>query len=251
MIIALRSSLFNACFFSVCALFVLASVFTLPFPRRATQWIFRQWVLAVLWLSRVVINLNYEVRGKEHIPAGGAVVASKHQSAWDVAIYHAITEDPAFVLKKELLRIPIYGWSLRKSAMIDIDRTGGASALKRMVQMARHALDAGRTVIIFPEGTRTAPGESRPYHPGIAALYARVAQPVVPAALNSGYFWGRRSYLKYPGVITLEFLPPLPQGLDRRSFMAEFEARVEAASEKLISEATSKYPRPTAGVEAP
>lgn len=251
MIIALRSSLFNVCFFGVCGLFGLATVLALPLPRRVTQWSFRLWVRAVLWLSRNVVGLDYQVRGAENVPAGGAVIASKHQSAWDVGIFHVVTVDPAYVLKKELLLIPFYGWSLRKSAMIDIDRAGGASALKRLVRKARQALDEGRSVIIFPEGTRTAPGEHRPYHPGVAALYARVAAPVVPVALNSGYFWGRRSYLKYPGVITIEFLPPLPRGLDRRSFMAEFEARVEAASERLISEATSRYPRPAAGDEAP
>ena len=135
--------------------------------------------------------------------------------------------------------------------MIDIDRAGGVSALKRMVQKSRQALAGGRGVIIFPQGTRIAPGERHPYHPGVAALYARTSAPVVPVALNSGYFWGRRSFLKYPGVITIEFLPPLPQGLDRRSFMAELEARIEAASEKLVSEAASKYPRPAAGAAAP
>lgn len=248
-ITALRSSLFNVCFFGVCGLFGLATVLALPFPRRATQWSFRLWVRVVLWLSRNVVGLDYQVRGAENIPAGGAVFASKHQSAWDVGIFHVVTEDPAYVLKKELLLIPFYGWSLRKSAMIDVDRDGGASALKRMVRKARQALDESRNVIIFPEGTRTAPGERRPYHPGVAALYARAAAPVVPVALNSGYFWGRRTYLKYPGVITIEFLPPLPQGLDRRSFMAEFEARVEAACEKLLSEAAAKYPRPA--VDAP
>ena len=251
MITALRSSLFNVCFFSVCLLFVLATALALPLPRRATQWSYRLWVHAVLWLSRFVIGLDYQVRGEEHIPAGGAVFASKHQSAWDVGIFHVVTKDPAYVLKKELLLIPFYGWTLRKAAMIDIDRAGGASALKRMVRKARQALAGGRAIIIFPQGTRIAPGERHPYHPGVAALYAGTSAPIVPVALNSGYFWGRRSFLKYPGVITIEFLPPLPQGLNRRAFMAELEARVEGASERLVSEAASKYPRPAAGPPAP
>jgi 1-acyl-sn-glycerol-3-phosphate acyltransferase len=249
-IIVLRSLLFNVCFFGVCVAFVLATALMLPLPRRVTQCSFRLWVYAVLWLSRSVIGLDYEVRGEENIPAGGAIFASKHQSAWDVGIFHVVTHDPAYVLKKELLLIPFYGWSLRKSAMIDIDRAGGASALKRLVLKTKQALDMGRSVIIFPEGTRTAPGQRLPYHPGVAALYGRSLAHVVPVALNSGYFWGRRSFLKYPGVITIEFLPSLPQGLDRRSFMAEFEARVEAASNKLVSEAAAKYPRPAAGAPA-
>jgi 1-acyl-sn-glycerol-3-phosphate acyltransferase len=250
-ITALRSSFFNACFFGVCMLFGLATALALPLPRRATQWSFRLWVRAVLWLSRVVAGLDYEVRGEEHIPAGGAVFASKHQSAWDVGIFHVVTEDPAYVLKKELLLIPFYGWTLRKAAMIDIDRAGGASELKRMVRKAGQALAWGRGIIIFPQGTRIAPGERRPYHPGVAALYARTSAPVVPVALNSGYFWGRRSFLKYPGVITIEFLPPMPEGLDRRSFMAELEARIETASERLTREAAAKYPRRVAGALEP
>jgi 1-acyl-sn-glycerol-3-phosphate acyltransferase len=141
------------------------------------------------------------------------------------------------VLKKELLAIPFWGWCAAKSGSIGVDRSAGASALKAMVRDVEDELARGTPIVIFPEGTRTEPGKRGTYHPGIAALYARTKAPVVPVALNSGVFWGRREFLKRPGTMILEFLPPLPAGLDRRTFMAELERRIEQASDKLVAEA--------------
>jgi 1-acyl-sn-glycerol-3-phosphate acyltransferase len=137
---------------------------------------------------------------------------------------------PAFVLKRELLSIPLFGWYLRKVGMIAVDRAAGASALRNMARQASEAFAEGRSILIFPEGTRVPPGESRPYHPGVAALYTQLKVPVVPVALNSGLFWGRRSFVKRPGTVTVQFLPPIPPGLDRKAFMRELESRIEAAA---------------------
>ena len=140
------------------------------------------------------------------------------------------------MLKKELLMIPVFGWFLARVGMIAIDRSGKASALKKMVADAKAIFAQGRPVVIFPEGTRVAPGARMPYQPGIAALYAQLGVPVVPVALNSGLFWGRQAFVKKAGVITIEYLPPIPPGLDRKSFMRELEARIETAAERLAKE---------------
>ena len=129
--------------------------------------------------------------------------------------------------------VPFFGWLLRRAGMIPVDRAGRASALRDMIGQAKQRTVQGRPLLIFPEGTRTAPGERRPYHPGVAALYGQLGLPVVPVALNSGLFWGRRQFVKRPGTITLEFLPAIPPGLPRKAFMAELERRLEGASARL------------------
>jgi 1-acyl-sn-glycerol-3-phosphate acyltransferase len=146
---------------------------------------------------------------------------------------HMLLHDPAVVLKKELLNIPVYGWYTRKTQMIAVDRTGGAKALKDMVAAAQRAAGQGRPIFIFPEGTRTAPGTEADYQPGVAALYKRLDLPVVPVALNSGLFWPRRSFLRKPGTIVVEFLPPIAAGMDRKAFMNVLRERIETATRRL------------------
>ncbi len=133
--------------------------------------------------------------------------------------------------------IPLYGWYLWKAGMIPVDRSAGAGALKTMLRAGERAVAAGRRIVIFPEGTRTAVGARRPYHPGAAALYRQLGLPLVPVAINSGVFWGRRQFFKRPGRITLEILPAIPPGRDRRAAMAELEARIEAATARLVAAA--------------
>ena len=142
------------------------------------------------------------------------------------------------MLKRELLWIPCYGWYARKAGMIPIDRGAGATALKAMLRRARAVMAQGRSILIFPEGTRTAVGTKRAYHPGVAALYTQLELPVVPVALNSGLFWPRRSFLKRPGRIVVEALAPLPPGLERRTFLTELQSRIETATERLVAEAS-------------
>ena len=137
------------------------------------------------------------------------------------------------MLKKELLSIPLFGWFLKRAGMIAVDRKGGASALRSMARQATETLESGRSILIFPEGTRVAPGQTRPYQPGVAALYTQQKVPVVPVALNSGLFWGRRAFFKKPGTIVVQILPPIPPGLDRKAFMRDLESRIEPASAAL------------------
>ncbi len=228
-----RSLLFLTVFYGSSAFILVMALLLLPFPRRATQTCFRIWMRYMMWLLKVFIGLDYRITGRENLPDGPVILACKHQSAWEVGIFLILFSDPAYVLKKELLSIPVYGWLLRKTRMIAINRDEGASALKKMLRQAREVLANGRSVVIFPEGTRLAPDTRGTYHPGVAALYKNSNVPLVPVALNSGCFWGRRSFLKRPGTITLQFLPAIDKGLKARDFMEVLETRIENASQNL------------------
>jgi 1-acyl-sn-glycerol-3-phosphate acyltransferase len=206
-------------------------------PRRTAMRFGRFWARSVLVLLRLVVGLDHEIRGLDRLPAGGSIIAMKHQSAWDALILPIVLGDPAVVVKRELLLLPYYGWYAAHAGSIGIDRKAGAAALRRMVAAARAAAAEHRPVVIFPQGTRTAPGAAAPYQPGVFALYQALRLPVVPAAVNSGLFWGRRSFFKKPGRITLEFLDPIPPGEPRRRLMSELEERIEAATAALERQA--------------
>ena len=232
-----RALAFNFAFFTWT---VIAGTIGLPFliaPRPVTMQFGRFWARSILFLLRIIVGLDHEIRGLDRIPRGGCIIAMKHQSAWDTLIPLVVLSDPAAVVKRELLLLPFYGWYATRAGSIGIDRKAGASALRRMIAAARPVAAEGRPIIIFPEGTRVAPGARLPYQPGVAALYQALAVPLVPVAVNSGYFWGRRSFLKRPGRIVLEFLEPIPPGRPRRGVMAELEERVEAATAALLREA--------------
>ncbi len=232
-----RSLAFNFLFFLGGSLFLVALIPGLLLPRRWVMHFPAIWHGYVLWILRLTCGITHEIRGRENLPAEPSIIAVKHQSAWDTMILPIVLKDAAYVLKRQLLRIPIYGWYLRKLDNLPVERTGGANALRAMVETGQRILAQGRSIVIFPEGTRTVPGERRPYHPGIAALYTQLDVPVVPVALNSGQFWGRRAFLKRPGRIVLEFLPPIAPGLPRKVFMRELESRIETASDRLAAAA--------------
>jgi 1-acyl-sn-glycerol-3-phosphate acyltransferase len=236
-LIALRALLFNVLFMAWTAGLAILYLVLLPFPWRVLFAAVTWWAHTVLWLLRRLVGLDYMVRGQEHLPAGPAIVAAKHQSAWDTVAISVLIEYPSVVLKRELFMIPVWGWHARRCGMIAVDRGAGAAALKGMVKQARARVAEGRKIVIFPQGTRTAPGVRRAYFPGVAALYAQLDLPVVPVALNSGLFWGRRAFTKRPGTIVVEYLPPIPPGLTRSAFMQELERRIEAASDRLAREA--------------
>lgn len=232
-----RSVLFNLAFWLWTGSMVIAALPLLAAPRQAMVRLGRLWQRGVQGLLATVAGLSYEVRGRERIPATPAVFAFKHQSAWETLVLHLVLRDPAITLKRELTQVPLFGWYLTRAGMIRIDRAGGARALRTLIDDSRAALARGSEIVIFPEGTRAPVGGRNPYHPGVAALYLQLECPVVPVALNSGVFWPRRSFIKRPGRIALEFLPPIEPGLDRKRFMAELEERLEGATERLIAEA--------------
>ncbi len=236
----LRSILFNL---SYLLWSVIMHIVCMPLLLAPVSWVWKAahlWIDGTLFLLRVFCGLDHRELGLENLPKGPAIIAAKHQSAWETLFLSRRLNHPAFILKRELLMIPLFGWFIRKVGMIAVDRTGKAAALKQMVRDANAAFAEGRQIIIFPEGTRVAPGAHRPYQPGIAALYSQLNVPVVPVALNSGLYWGREAFTKKPGRILIEYLPPIPPGLDRKAFMAELEARLEPAAQKLLAGAAER-----------
>ncbi|MCZ6863459.1 MAG: lysophospholipid acyltransferase family protein [Alphaproteobacteria bacterium] len=236
----IRSLLFNVS--SLCWTMLLG-VFALPallMPRGAVFAISRLWARGVLGLLALLVGLRHDIRGHERVPAGPVIYAVKHQSAWETLILTILIPGFAVVYKRQLAFLPFVGWYMLRADMIPINRGGGAGALRAMLAQARKVVGQGRSIVVMPEGTRTPPGSRNPYHPGIAALYRGLGLPVVPAALNSGVFWGRRSFVKSPGRITFEFLDPIAPGLDRRAFMALLEERIETAAERLRREAEAQ-----------
>jgi 1-acyl-sn-glycerol-3-phosphate acyltransferase len=229
-LLVLRSILFNLLYGIWTAGMHILCLPLLFASRRVVQKAGGIWIDGTLWLLKQVVGIDYRIVGAENLPAMPAVYAAKHQSAWETLFLSRYLNFPAFVLKKELLSIPLFGWFLKKAGMIAVDRKAGASALRSMARQATETLESGRSILIFPEGTRVAPGQTKPYQPGVAALYTHQKVPVVPVALNSGLFWGRRAFIKKPGTIVVEFLPPIPPGLDRRTLMRELETRIEAAA---------------------
>jgi 1-acyl-sn-glycerol-3-phosphate acyltransferase len=164
----------------------------------------------VAWVECHLGGISYRVIGRENIPKGACIIAAKHQSALETFKIHLIVDDPAIVLKRELLNIPIIGWYMSRSGSIPIDRSGRTKALSGMTVAARKAAADGRPIVIFPEGTRAAVGETRPYKSGVAAMYQDLNVPLVPMALNSGLLWPKDSFFKKRGLVTVEFLPPIP-----------------------------------------
>lgn len=238
--ILLRSLLFQVAFYLWTA---ILGVLYLPLLLAPGDWMMRCgsfWSAGTLKLLAWTAGLTYEVRGREHLPDGPALIAMKHQSAWETFAVPVIFRRPAMVIKRELGWIPAYGWYALKAGMIPVDRSAGASALKKMVAAAERSLAQGRPIVIFPEGTRTAVGERRPYQPGVAALYRQLGVPLVPVAVNSGLFWTRRSLLRRPGHIVVDILPAIPPGRDRRSVMAELETSIEAATARLVESVSTR-----------
>ncbi len=237
--LVLRSLIFNVAFYGLTFVLNVVTVLTLPFPPRAARAIGRNWARASNFMLRWICGVKTEIRGRELVPSGPIVVASKHQSAWETFMFLPLLDYPVYVLKSELLKIPLFGRCLRHMGHIGIHRAAGASAIKDLVKQSDDALEKSRQVIIFPEGTRSAPGVRGRYHPGVAALYSRLDVTIQPVALNSGFCWGRKSFQKRPGTIVLEFLPPIPPGLDRREFQKQLEETIESACERLDAEAAS------------
>ncbi|ABC24052.1 1-acyl-sn-glycerol-3-phosphate acyltransferase [Rhodospirillum rubrum ATCC 11170] len=241
-----RSVLFNIFYLGWTITMGVLFVPVLAFRAHAVRAVARFWLKGFVLGARVLLGLKLEIRGRENLPTGPAIIASKHQSAFETFVFHQLVEDPIYVLKKELVTIPFVGWYMARSGQVSVDRKAGAGAMKAMIRDVRTALNKGGTIIIFPEGTRTLPGDCPPYQPGVAALYTQMGVPVVPVALNSGLFWSRNSFMKRSGTVVLEILPPIPPGLDRKVFMTQLRERIETASAALAG-----LPAPSLTLAAP
>lgn len=229
-----RSVLFNLAFG---LLTVAMAVIGLPLflgPRSWMDAYGRAWARACLWLLKHIVGLGYEVRGT--LPSGPVLIAAKHQSAWETLALAALIPNSTFVLKRILLWTPPFGPFMAKVGMIPIDRSGGSKTVRKMLAAARQMLADGRPIVIFPEGTRQAPGAPPEYHPGVAALYRDLETSVVPVALNSGLYWRRNAFTKRQGIVILEFLDVIPSGMDRRSFMRQLKDAIETQTVRLVEE---------------
>jgi len=231
-----RSLLFNALFYVNITARMIVALPTIVLPYSFLLGVLRAYARSTLWLLRVVCGIKVEWRGREKIPAGACLVACKHQSLWETFALFMLLDDPTFVLKRELMWLPLFGWLARKARMIPIDRGGRAAALARMTAAARREIARSRQIVIFPEGTRRAPDAEPHYLPGVAYLYGEVGLTCLPVALNSGLFWPRRSVLRYPGTVLAEVLDPIPPGLDRRTFLARLQSVLEEATARLVDE---------------
>ncbi len=240
----IRAVIYTIAFYVVSALFLVLGSWLLLAPR--------SWAMAGLsahgrtcvWLLEKIVGTRLEVRGRENLPKGAVLVASKHQSAWDTFALVPLLHDPAIIMKRELMWIPFYGWFSAKFGMIFVRREAGPSALRRMARDAKDRANAGRQILIFPEGTRRVPGAEPAYKPGALFLYERLGIPCVPLALNSGLYWPRRSFKRHPGTIIVEFLKPIPPGLARKEFSKRLEKEIETASDALLVEAAKSASPP-------
>lgn len=239
----LRSLAVQAAFYLTFA--VCAFVF-LPFllaPRRWLWWGLVRWSDALRAVMRLG-GIRMEFRGLENLPDGGCIVACKHQSALETIAMLGIFRDPTYILKRELMWIPFFGWYASRAEMTPIDRARRSEALKRLVAAVKEALAAGKQVVIYPEGTRRAVGAEPEYKGGIAVLYRETRVAVVPVALNTGLFWPRNTVWRHPGTAVVEILPPIPPGLDMTSFQARLVDAIETASDRLLLEAAARPDAP-------
>ncbi len=230
----LRSLCFNVGWYAGSVAIALGGAPILVLPRPAVVAWARFWIRFCLWWLKVTVGLTHRLNGLEHLPEGPVIIASKHQSSWETLAFTLLFPGSAIVLKRELLFIPIVGWAMARAGNIAVARGEGASALRGLLRQARQTIEEGRSILIFPEGTRVAVGADRPYQAGTAALYRHLDIPVVPVALNSGLFWGRRQFVKKPGVIDVEVLPPIAPGLSRSAFMSALKDRIEGATNRLV-----------------
>jgi len=232
-----RSALYNIAFYLNLSLWCLVAVPTLVLPRRYFLRVARLWSVSSVWLLKAIAGTKVRWRGIDKLPQGGFIVAAKHQSTWETFALFMLLKDPAFILKRELMFIPFFGWYLIKGAMIPVRRgQTGREALGSMSSKARQAIAAGRQLVIFPEGTRRPVGAPPDYKSGVAHLYAATGAGCVPIALNSGLYWPRRALTRRPGTISVEVLDPIGPGMRPKAFLGELRSRLEQASERLVQE---------------
>ena len=233
----IRSILFNVIFIGWTILLLATLWIILPFPRLIFRRAIAFWPKLIFPLMRVILRLDFEQRRLNNLPSGPVIFAVKHQSTWDTMFFLWLDKNNSYIMKEELNKIHFWKSYMTKAGQIVVDRKGGLATMRQMIKDTKNVLQEGRSVVIFPEGTRTQPGKSEVYHPGVAALYGQTKVPIIPVALNSGIYWGRREFRKSAGKIIIEFLKPMEKGLKKTEFVSELKSIVEAATRKLEDEA--------------
>lgn len=251
MILFLRSLAFNIVWYvNILLQMVLQTPFYFFLSHKNAVKVPKRWARSTNWFHKILAGTDVEVTGQENLPEGGYIVASKHQSIWEFYALYALLEDSAFVLKSELMKIPFFGWYVAKLDHIPIRRGDKGKALRQMLRDASKEVEKGRQILIFPEGTRRSPGAEPSYRYGVVRLYLELNCPVVPVALNSGLYWPRRKFVRYPGIIRTRFLEPIMPGLSGPEFAAELERRIEEACDQLYLEASQDNRPPPLSAEA-
>lgn len=219
---AARSFLFD---FYLAALTLIMGLALAPalIDRRAARAVTRSWAQCALAGLHAICGIRHEVKGEEFIPKGPAIIASNHQSMWETIMLLTLLERPAMVFKKELKRIPVYGWWASRTG-VPVDRRAGAKALRALRRETERHVARGDQIVVFPEGTRNAPGSPGPLQPGVVGMYLVGGAPVTPVVHNSGEAWRHPDGLKSPGLVTIRFLPAIPPGLSKRAFLPSLEA---------------------------
>lgn len=241
----LRSMIFLLVMLVVTPPYALLMIFCFPLPHRIRRYSAVPWVYFTIWLIKYLLGIDYRVLGREHIPDEPVVILAKHQSAWETVVLQQIFPLALFVWKKELLwQVPFFGWALAVIPMIAIDRQAGKHALRDLVRQGKLRLSQGYPIVIFPEGTRTEPGQYRAFKTGGAHLAVKTGAKVLPVALNSGEFWGRNAFFKTPGTVTVSIGPPIPAAGMRPG---EVNARAEAwIASEMARISPHLYPHETA-----
>ncbi|MCL2673449.1 MAG: 1-acyl-sn-glycerol-3-phosphate acyltransferase [Alphaproteobacteria bacterium] len=230
-----RSFVFTVLFFAWAAVASLVSVLLLPFPGRAMRWLARVWAKVVNILLRVVCGIKMQNQiNAALLPPRPYIMAVKHQSAWETMVMHLVAPKPATIVKKGLAQIPFFGWAVMRAGSIALDRGAGSKAMRHLLDQAQKRAKKKYTLVVYPEGTRTPYGKRvESYQPGVALLYDKLRLPVVPIVLNSGKLWGKNSWIKRPGTITIKNLPPIMPGIEKREFMKRLNKEMEDGCEAL------------------
>lgn len=240
----LRSALFQVTFYLA---FIVQMIIFTPFyfllPRKIAYHIAKFWCRGNLFMADKIAGISYEIQGLENLPKGGCIISAKHQSFWDTFAIVPTFDDPVFILKRELIWIPLFGWYLAKQRMIAIDRSAKARAIPKMIEQANEAMAESRQLIIYPEGTRKVPGDKPDYKYGIAKLYTDLNVPVVPVIQHAGLFWPRKSFLRRAGHIVIRILPPIQPGMNAREFFLHLADYTERESDRLLVETVAANPQ--------
>ncbi|MBS4018992.1 MAG: 1-acyl-sn-glycerol-3-phosphate acyltransferase [Dechloromonas sp.] len=236
--LVLRSLAYNVVFYLN---LILQMLFWTPFyflaPRHLAWFVPKFWSRSSLWLQTAIVGTRFEITGLENLPEGSFILAPKHQSFWDAIAFFPYLRDPLYILKRELMWIPFFGWYIAKMRMVPVNRGKRSAALKAVVARTRKEMEQDRQLIIYPEGTRKAPGAEPEYKWGIVELYTQLGMPVVPVAHVAGLYWPRRKFMRYPGTIKARFLPPIPPGLPKEEFMRRLIAETESVVDELLVDA--------------
>lgn len=239
----LRSIAFNIAFYANITLrMILLSPIYFLLPRKKAYRIPKAWAASNNWLMAKIVGATFEIEGMENVPEGGCIFAPKHQSAWDTFALLPYQRDPVYILKRELMWLPLFGWYVAKQKMIPVNRGARGKVMVEVMERTRQEMANGRQLIIYPEGTRRAPGAEPSYRYGIARIYRDIKVPVVPVVAHWGLFWGRRKLIKYPGRFKVRILPPIQPGMDPDAFHAHLIETLERESDRLLVETVEANP---------